>query len=187
MDTVQLGKALVPRNRLSEFTGKKKTMAQVEEEMRPPPTEQEQMSKRIKALEEQVAALRRLIILSRPSKSAVQAKRLQMREMQEKQMERIERIFFRFYSPAITMHELMTTKRTKAVTDARMVLVSVIKKAEPAISESAIGVRYGKDQAGIYALLRRMEFATPSQKRNCEEIVKVYLAGKESDHDQFGQ
>lgn len=183
MDTVQLGKALVPRSRLSEFTGKKKTMAQMEEEMRPPPTEAEQMTKRITALEEQVAALRRLIVLSRPARSATQAKRLQMREMQDAQMTRIERVFLKLYKPSITLHELMTAKRTKSVTDARMVLASVIKKAEPAIPESAIAVRYGKEQAGIHALLRRMEFATPSQKRNCEEIVQVYLAGKEDDRD----
>jgi chromosomal replication initiation ATPase DnaA len=181
MDVVQLGKALVPKSRLKEFTGQKKTMAELEEQMRPPPSESEMMQQRLDKLEQQVAALRRLIILSQASATAAHTRRLQIREEESVKMARLERIYFKLYTGTkVSLSTIMSTARTRPVSDARMILFASIVRAEPSIAKSAIAARYGKDQAAIHWAMRRIELATPSQRRNCDEIVKVYRLSKEN-------
>lgn len=178
MDVVQLGKALVPKSRLSEFTGRKKTMADLEEEMRPEPTEQENLSRRVQELEAQVAALRRLIILGQSASSAIHTRRLQIRDEESRKMARLESLFHKLYSGTrVSMSTIMSTRRNRETSDARMVLFACIQKAEPSIARASIAARYGKDQAAMHNALKRIERATPSQRRNVDEIVKAYRNG----------
>lgn len=181
MDAVQLGKALVPKSRLSEFTGKKKTMAQIEEEMRPPPSDAEVFERRIAALEEQVAALRRLIILGQSSATAVHMRRLQIRDEQSQKIEKIEKIYFRHYrGVVVSLNTIMSTIRTRAVSDARMVLFCSILKAEPDIARGTIAARYGKHSAAIFHAEARLEQASPEIQQNVDEIVEAYRATQEA-------
>ena len=181
MDTVQLGKALVPKGRLSEFTGKKKTMADIEEEMRLPPSETELVERRIRALEEQVAALRRLIILGQSSATATHMRRLQIRDEQSQKIERIEKVYFRHYrGVVVSLNTLMSTIRTRTVSDARMVLFCSIVKAEPDIAYSAIAARYGKHNAAIHHAVIRIEQCSPEIQQNVDEIVEAYRSTQET-------
>lgn len=184
MTTVQIGKALVPESRLAEFTGQRKTMAQVEAQMRPPPTEGDKLLERIKALETQVASLRRLVVLGHSSASATKVQRLQVRDRETELIQRIEILFFRMYlGTKVSLSTLMSTTRTKAVSDARTVLFCSITMAEPGISKSTIAARYAKHDTAIHFALRRYDRLTPSQKRNIQEIVRAYIAASD-DHSQ---
>lgn len=181
MDTVQLGKALVPKSRLSEFTGKKKTMAELEEEMRPPPSDAESVDRRIKALEEQVAALRRLIILGQSSSTATHMRRLQIRDEESRKIEKIEKVYFKHYRGVpVSLSTIMSSIRTRSVSDARMVLFCSIVKAERDIAYGTIAARYGKHNAVIHHAMSRMETASPDLQRNVDEIVEAYRSTQEA-------
>jgi hypothetical protein len=177
MTTVQVGKALVPASRLREFTGQKKTMAELEVEMRPPPSAEDQMLQRIKALEEQVTALRRLIALGQSAASATQTRRMEVRDRESQMLQRLETIFFRMYSGTkISLSTIMSSARSRAISDARAVLICSIVKAEPSIAYVSIAARYAKHATAVHYALRRYAGMTPSQKRNVEEIVQAYIA-----------